>query len=112
MGAVADYFVIIGPARGLSDQHSTFAVCTCLSAENRTGTLLMKLRLTFILLAGIAGAFFWEPLENPFSGFRPKATRLGPGKVHPADEADKVEAAGLLPKSKDPTEQEIGRAHV
>jgi uncharacterized protein DUF4157/L,D-transpeptidase-like protein/uncharacterized protein DUF1402 len=54
----------------------------------------------------IAGAVFWEALENPYSSLRPQSTRLGPGKVHPSEtigksEAEKVEDEKRVPAVKD-----------
>jgi hypothetical protein len=56
----------------------------------------------------IGGAILWEALENPYSR---SFSRLGPGKVHPFEyfaksEAEKVEDAGMVPKSKDSDERQ------
>lgn len=57
----------------------------------------------------IAGAIFWEALENPYHR---SFSRLGPGKVHPTEtfgksEAEKVEEEKRVPVAKDLTEREV-----
>jgi lipoprotein-anchoring transpeptidase ErfK/SrfK len=66
-----------------------------------------------VLPEAIAGAIFWEALENPYSSMRPKSTRLGPGKVHPYEkigksEAEKVEEEKRVSVAKD-SEERVSR---
>jgi hypothetical protein len=68
----------------------------------------MKAASLGIAPEAIAGAILWEALENPY---RRPLWRLGPGKVHPTElsgksEAERAEAAGLVPAARDSTERE------